>query len=310
MFSLKKYDSALKADWDQVVVNSKNGTFLHTIDYFKYHEARFEDASLIVYKKNKPVAVFPANRTGQVVYSHAGLTYAGLIYLNELHCKNVLDVFDLLIEHYRAEGAKELLYKCIPAVFSRYPAEEDLYALFRLGAKLVRRDVSSVIELAKIPKLSDSRKCVIRKAEKNDVSFVSNVDAGDFHGLLSDVLMKFGAQPVHSRAELELLMSRFPQQLKIFGAHGAGELLAATLVFDFGDTVHTQYMAASHNGRQVGALDFLLHQLISNEYKDRRFFSFGISTEDAGRHLNEGLIAQKEGFGARAIVHDFYKLEF
>ncbi|MEG0869593.1 MAG: GNAT family N-acetyltransferase [Hafnia sp.] len=309
MFSLKEYDSTLKADWDQVVVQSKNGSFLHTVDYFKYHESRFEDASVLIYKKNKPVAVFPANRSGEIVYSHAGLTYAGLIYLTELHCKNVLDVFELLIEHYRAQGARELIYKCIPSVFTKYPAEEDQYALFRLGGQLVRRDVSSVIELSKIPKLSDSRKCVIRKAEKNDVAFVSDVGASCFHNLLSEVLMKFGAQPVHSKDELELLMSRFPQQLKIFGAEGAGELMAATLVFDFGDTVHTQYMAASANGRQVGALDFLLHQLISNEYKDRRFFSFGISTEDAGRHLNEGLIAQKEGFGARAIVHDFYKLE-
>ena len=42
-------------------------------------------------------------------------------------------------------------------------------------------------------------------------------------------------------------------------------------------------------------------------YADRRYFSFGISTEQAGQYLNEGLIAQKEGFGARTVVHDFYE---
>ena len=31
--------------------------------------------------------------------------------------------------------------------------------------------------------------------------------------------------------------------------------------------------------------------------------------KNEGRFLNAGLIAQKEGFGARAVVHDFYELE-
>lgn len=80
MFEVRKYESALIKDWDYVVENSKNGNFLHLTNYFKYHEERFEDASLIFYKKNKPVAVFPSNRVDNVVYSHSGLSYAGLIY--------------------------------------------------------------------------------------------------------------------------------------------------------------------------------------------------------------------------------------
>lgn len=39
-----------------------------------------------------------------------------------------------------------------------------------------------------------------------------------------------------------------------------------------------------------------------------KYFDFGISNENNGRFLNRGLIAQKEGFGARTIVHDFYEL--
>ena len=68
-------------------------------------------------------------------------------------------------------------------------------------------------------------------------------------------------------------------------------------------------MANSEVGREIGALDLLLDYLIKNIYKDKKYFDFGISNEDAGRYLNTGLIAQKEGFGARAVVHDFYELE-
>lgn len=309
MFSLKEYTPSLNADWDQVVTASKNGNFLHLIDFFKYHDHRFQDASVIIYKKNKPVAVLPANRQGDTIHSHAGLTYAGLIYLTDLHCKNVLEIFELLAEHYRAQGATRLIYKCIPAVFSKYPAEEDLYALYRMGATLSRRDVSSVIDLARTPKLSDSRKCVVRKAEKNQVTLASSVAPQAFHELLTEVLAKFDAKPVHTLEELTLLMTRFPNNINLLGAELDGQLVAATLLFDFGDAVHTQYMAASGEGRQVGALDFILHHAIFSMYTSRKYFSFGISTEDNGHVLNEGLIAQKEGFGGRAIVHDFYTLD-
>jgi hypothetical protein len=33
-------------------------------------------------------------------------------------------------------------------------------------------------------------------------------------------------------------------------------------------------------------------------------FDFGTADECDGRYLNRGLIDQKEGFGARAVVHD------
>jgi len=198
MFEVRKYESALIKDWDYVVENSKNGNFLHLTNYFKYHEERFEDASLIFYKKNKPVAVFPSNRVDNVVYSHSGLSYAGLIYGKDMSCKSILDIFDEIIEYYRASGILKIVYKCIPDVFTRYPSDEDRYALFRNDATLIRRDVSSVVELSAIPKLSDSRKCVIKKAEKNDVVFCSGVDVVEFHDLLTSVLAKFSVLPVHT----------------------------------------------------------------------------------------------------------------
>jgi len=49
--------------------------------------------------------------------------------------------------------------------------------------------------------------------------------------------------------------------------------------------------------------------LIKNVYRNKKYFDFGISTENNGRILNKGLIAQKEGFGARAYVHDFYEIK-
>ncbi|EKS1846392.1 GNAT family N-acetyltransferase [Cronobacter muytjensii] len=309
MLSICELEKSKYSDWNQVVENAKNGLFLFNIDYFKYHEARFDDCSLMIYKKNKAVALFPANRVNDTIYSHQGLTFGGLIMLPELHTADVLEIFDLINNHYKNNSIKKVVYKAIPYPFAKYPAQEDLYALFRSSAKLIRRDVSSVIDLLDRPKLSDSRKNTIVKAQKNDVKICESSDLKKFHGILSEVLAKFGASPVHSIAELEQLKEAFPQNIKLYAAMQEEQWLAGVLVYDYGHIIHTQYMANTQQGRQIGALDYILFTLINEIYTEKKYLSFGISTENAGQYLNTGLIAQKEGFGARAVVHDFYEME-
>lgn len=278
-------------------------------DYMEYHADRFEDHSVLIYSDGKPVAVFPCTKDCDSFVSHAGLTYGGLLCDKSIHASDVIAIFQQLGEYFRSMGGKRLIYKAVPHVFHTYPAEEDLYALFRLNARLTRRDISSVIEIAKRPKFSDSRKNTARKSEKAGVELSECVSFEEFHILLSSVLVKFGKTPVHSLDELNLLKSRFPENIRLFGAVLDGSLLAASLVYDFGHIVHTQYMASSETGRNLGALDFLLIYLVSQVFGDRKYFSFGVSTEDQGRFMNEGLIRQKEGFGGRAVVYDFYEWE-
>jgi len=308
-FVLTPYESGLAPVWDEVVKGSKNGNFLHLRAYMDYHAHRFDEQSVIVRKGDKPVAAFPCNRVDGKIVSHGGLTYGGLIYGNALHAVEVLDILALLAAHYKEQGAAALIYKAIPHVFHRYPAEEDLYALFRLGARLVRRDLSAVIPIAERMRLSDSRKSTIRKAAKHGVVVREEQSLIDFHRLLETVLAKMDLRPVHTLAELELLKSRFPDHIRLFGAFQDDRMLAGTLVFDFGHVAHTQYMASSDEGRAVGALDLALAHLLENAFSGHRYLSFGVSTEQDGKYLNEGLAFQKEGFGGRGLVHDFYELE-
>jgi hypothetical protein len=80
-------------------------------------------------------------------------------------------------------------------------------------------------------------------------------------------------------------------------------------VYENATVAHAQYIAAGEDGKRAGALDALFAWLIEERYRDKRYFDFGISTEGDGRVLNEGLIDQKEGFGARGVVHDRYELD-
>jgi hypothetical protein len=74
-------------------------------------------------------------------------------------------------------------------------------------------------------------------------------------------------------------------------------------------TVRTQYIAASSEGKELGALDILFDYLINDVYKDYDYFDFGQSTEEMGKYLNESLIFQKEGFGGRGVVYNIYELK-
>ncbi|AMV43454.1 GNAT family N-acetyltransferase [Paraburkholderia caribensis] len=304
--SLKAYDAADAGVWDQVVKQSCNGNFLHLRSYMDYHQDRFADCSVILFRNQKPVAVFPSNRVGPTVNSHGGLTYGGLIYTVELGTHETLLAFNVIREHYIRHGVQSVVYKAIPQVFHRLPCQNDLYALTCAGATLVRRDASSVVFLDEPARYSKGRKWAINKAKKSGITARQSDDLQGFHALLTHVLEKFNTSPVHSYAELRLLSQRFPNEIALYVAEQGSALLAATLVYDFGHIVHTQYMANSEAGRDLGALDFLLADVIER-FRNRKFFSFGISTEEQGLRLNTGLIAQKEAFGARTVVHDFYQ---
>ena len=306
-YSLIPFEDSLQPTWDGVVTSSRNGNLLHLRDYINYHANRFDERSVIIRKDGKSLAVFPCNRVDDRLISHSGLTYAGLIYGNGFRAADALAVVELLGEYVRDQNCRTLSYKAIPHIFHRYPADEDLYALHRIGAQLVRRDLSAAVQLANRIKLSDSRKNTIRKSVKHGVVIREGDFLADFYSLLTVVLATHESRPVHSLDELEFLTTRFPGGIRLFGAFDQDHLLAAALIYDLGTVAHSQYMASSEDGKAVGALDFLLAHLLDVVFSDKQYFSFGISTEDQGRYLNEGLVFQKEGFGGRGVAHDFYE---
>jgi hypothetical protein len=307
VLSVRPYTPADAPRWDAVVAQSRNGTFLHSRAYMDYHADRFTDASLVLEDNGDVVAVLAANREGDTVCSHAGLTYGGLVALRSLRTEGTLEAFGRIGEHYRRDGVRRFIYKPVPHVFHTWPAEEDLYALHRLGASLTRRDLSSVLALGDAPAMNTMRRRAVAKARAAGVVTRIGTDMAPFHAMLTDVLRRHDAVPTHSLAELDLLRSRFPGQIVLHEAYRGDELLAGVVIYDFGHTVHSQYLAACEAGRDCGALSFLLAELVGGVYAQRPRFSFGISTEDEGKVLNAGLVAQKESFGARAVVHDRYE---
>ncbi len=185
-------------------------------------------------------------------------------------------------------------------------SEEDLYALFRLGASIERRGASQCIDLRS--RLKSKRHA--KKAEKAGIKAEVTDDIPAFWNILNNVLnVRHSTSPVHSAEEMKLLQSRFPENIRLHAAFSPdGQMLAGAWVFISGQVVHTQYLASSDTGRTIEALDYLIQSLIDT-YSDKDYLDFGISTENGGHVLNEGLAFQKEGFGGRSICYDQYRLK-
>ena len=64
-----------------------------------YHKERFEDYSLLCFKKGKLIAVLPANYKNSKLYSHQGLTYGGLIISSKIKFEDYLRVFEKVLKY-------------------------------------------------------------------------------------------------------------------------------------------------------------------------------------------------------------------
>lgn len=297
--------------WNDFVARAKNGLFLFDRGYMDYHADRFVDHSLLVWDADKLIALLPANeREGRLV-SHGGLTFGGVLGDRRMRTGAMLGVFSALRAYLAAEGLGGLTYKAIPHIYHQVPAEEDLYALQVNGARLVRRDVSSTIDLRDRPAYAKGRKWSTSRALAAGLEIAEGRGFAEFMALeAAHLLQKYGVRPTHTAEEMELLAARFPDAIRLFTARRDGELLAGVLVYESRMVAHAQYIASSEAGREVGALDAILHHLLNTVFAARRpFFDFGISTEEVGMRLNAGLIENKESYGARATVHDFYELD-
>ncbi|MFA7571131.1 MAG: GNAT family N-acetyltransferase [Sulfurimonadaceae bacterium] len=277
----------------------------------EYHSDRFDDFSLMAFDEaDKLIAILPANIKENILYSHQGLTFGGFLVDDKMKTETMLEIFESLKHFSKEQDIKTIVYKCIPYIYHLKPSEEDRYALFRNNAKLIRRDVTSTINLTEQVRYSKGRKWTINKAKKEVIETFESDDYETFWELLTRVLeSNHESKPVHTLEEIKKLANLFPKNIKLFLSKKDKRIVSGALIYENHNIVHTQYLANSEEGRELGALDLLIDYLIKDVYKNKKYFDFGISNEDAGRYLNAGLIAQKEGFGARAVVHDFYELE-
>ncbi len=314
MLEIRRYSEENKGAWDEFVRLSKNGTFLFRRAYMDYHSDRFADFSLLFYNaKGNLLALLPANLATdddgtRTLFSHQGLTYGGFVLGAKATMGDVSDLFQTTVDYLRQNDIHRFYYKQMPVCYHLCPAQEDEYALWRMGATIDVCNISSAVELNNphydAPRARYSKRYGAARAAKN-YAVEETKDIVPFWRILETNLMeRHGVKPVHTVGEIKRLMAAFPEEIKCFTANKNGQSEAGAVMYLTRQTAHVQYTSASPAGKADGALDLLFTTLI-DKYKalGYRYFDIGTSNEDGGRKLNSGLIAQKEGFGARGIAY-------
>ena len=312
MITITRYDASMAARWDEMARLSRNGTFLHQRGYMDYHSDRFTDCSLVAMNDGKWCALLPACVDGDTLFSHRGLTYGGwLVPLKHFDATVMLQVMDAAIEWMRAQGFKHLVYKAVPHIYHRYPCEEDLYALFRHGASLVEANISTTIDLTCPLPLDRGNKSGANAARKAGITVGPSEDWEGYWHLLSSLLdERYDTRPVHTLDEMRLLQGRFPENISLHTATLDGELLAGVVMYLSQPVAHCQYIGASPAGKESKALTLLFEHLIAKyQQAGYRYFDFGISNENHGLYLNEGLVRQKSRLGGRGIVYNTFQID-
>ena len=148
-YSVKIYQESDYKHWNAFMDKAKNATFLFHRDFMEYHKDRFQDYSVIVLDGEKWVAVLPANRVENEVFSHQGLTYGGLIYDEKIKLASVIEMFKSVLSFLNENNIEKLQLKLILSIYHQKPAEErvnsrldELQAAF-LNVKLPNLDAEN-----------------------------------------------------------------------------------------------------------------------------------------------------------------------
>ena len=317
MIEVSPYSIGDCVEWDEFLKTCFNATFLHSRRFLSYHGSRFQDASLrILGHRGRLVGLFPAAvnpSDPNEVISHPGITYGGIVHGRELQGNEIIECLKQIAGSYCEKGYKRLLYKAIPTIYQLCPAEDDLYALFRLGASRIRCDLSAAIDLARRDgPPTRSLQNSLKRARKHGVSVKTSAEhLPEFWAILSEKLSsRYDKLPVHTLDEIRDLAHRFPEGIQLVVGIVGSEVVAGVLLFRFSQTVHAQYGTCNALGGDAGALDFVIETCIQDaSARNKRYFDFGISNERDGAVMNTGLHEFKMKFGASGIAHEFYRLD-
>lgn len=312
MIVIEQYCESRKDEWDLFCNTSKMPLFMFNRKYMEYHSDRFIDYSLMFYEDEELIALLPATKNENTIISHGGLTYGGLITSSKMKQHLMIECFDKLKKYCHEHDIEKVIYKTIPHIFHIVPAEEDRYALYVSGAKLAKIEASTVVDLDAPQKMPKGRKAQISRAKREGVIIKQCNLLSDFLKFIeleNAVLDEHhNTKAVHTGEELYLLYSRFPDQIHLYAAFYQDEMIAGTVIFEYPNVIHTQYMASNDVSRMIGGLDLVIKTVIDDYSKKKKWLDFGISTENNGLVLNAGLISQKEGFGGRTNIYSVWEL--
>ena len=300
-YTIRKYQTSDYSLWNEFVANAKNATFLFHRDFMEYHQDRFEDFSLLFFdEKHHLKAILPANRVGDNLYSHQGLTYGGLVIHENIDFIQLEIVFNCLRIYLNENDIKNATFKIIPSIYHKIKSFEFDLILYKNASIIENREMSLVIDFSQELKISKSKLRHFKKSnpeleirEEEDMEpFWNNV-------LIPRLQEKYNSTPLHSLKEIKQLKEKFKNNIIQFSAYKNKRIVAGLTLFLTENVVKSQYGATTKEGEKLRALDYLFISLIKRyKFEGKKYLDMGTV------HNNQGLLNQKLELGCSVYLID------
>ena len=264
-----------------------------------YHSDRFEDYSLMVYKNRTLIALLPANINENIIYSHQGLTYGGLLFKTENPNNFIVDIMTLLTDYFESLSIACLQIKEQPEIYNHK---------LQFDSSLYSHKTTKIVETYKYLAINFSEKFKVHKTKLKhsrkgleygiDIRLDNDFSAFWIKALIPKLEEKHHAKPVHSLEEIERLHQFFPENILQYNAYINNQIVGGITIFDKGSVVKSQYSASTKIGEKNYVIDTLFLHLI-NHYKaaGKQFFSMGTVTTKDALGFSPGLLRQKQELG-------------
>lgn len=311
--TVKKYQSNYHSIWNAFVLKNNSATFLFDRGFMEYHSDRFQDFSLMVYKEDELIAIIPANIKDNVLYSHQGLTYGGLILDKTYEKKVIVAIYEVLIAFLNKHGIKALRIKSLPEFYDHTIHNTNKILKDNFKATVYHKHKVLSIDYG-LPFTIHKTKLKNYRKNQNKGFVIQDNNGFDIfwnHVLIPRLKLKHNTKPVHTLEEIELLHHRFPNHIKQYNIFLNDEILAGITIFDKGSIVKSQYGATTERGEKTRALEYLfLYLTYKFKEEGKQFFSMGTVSDNSNQlGYNPGLLKQKEELGCHIYAQEFLLIE-
>lgn len=311
-----KYAEAFHEQWESFVAQSFQGTLFHTRAFLAYHPtSRFEDSSLLFFKKKKLLALLPAafvqSESRRVLVSHPGASFGGFV-TSSLNLREQCNLLLSLQRYAREHNCAAIELALPPICYQQTDDQSFAYALYHAGFRLQRCELTQAVRLEaqREQNYSAEFQRKIRRAQMLGVVVQESDDLADFYGiLLRNLAERHGAQPAHTLEELLDLRRRLPERVRLFAAFAEEKMIAGYLLFVCNKQAALAfYIAQIYEAQHYRAINLLAHEVMNWCAREGlAYFDFGTSTINA--EPNWGLIDFREAAGARGFWRERWRLE-
>ncbi len=296
--------------WVNLFKKADGATIFHHPLFLAYHQNRFNEEHLGIFKGEELIAVIPLAINQNSAKSPYGASYGGFIGIKNFTYSESKEIVELFLDYLKAKGVKDITITPSLGIYYKNYDETLLFAMMEQGFRIVNSDISSIVRLNKQNLFNAKLRNISKKAQNLGVELkfkVSNVD--DFWLLMEKTFAKHKKSPTHNKEEYKDLMQKFPNKIYCNIAYLDKEPIAGMGIFEINDrAIMSFYHCSNEEYKYTQALTFLVVTTILDA-KERGFKYLDFGTSSVNMKANPNIFRFKESFGAIGLFRHTYALE-